>query len=379
MLIILGTVMKVIGIVLLSILAIILLLLALILFVPIRYGAEGQFDEKPTLKYQVKWFLPFCYLRGGYREGFYYEGKVFGFTLLSNEKKKKSQKNTPESEDIEKENRKKAKKHGKKQKENESAKDEAKANDIKESTLCEEAFDGAVADKEVTDKETSVKNVLTNDSSSEKYAEDDLSTISEADQSDFDEDEVATDEEDTFSQEEMGKIAIFFSKIKPFLCEKILQKLQKAGEKVLAWCQKLKCTFYKICDKIKEIWKKIDYYQRLWELESTQNEIRVCKERIGKALKHILPYKFRAELQLGFEDPATTGNVMGIWGMLYPWIGEQIRVVPYFDEQIMKGHFYLKGRICVFTVLVIAIQFYFDKELRKLIRRVKRHSFATVE
>lgn len=379
MLIILGTVMKVIGIVLLSILAIILLLLALILFVPIRYGAEGQFDEKPTLKYQVKWFLPFCYLRGGYREGFYYEGKVFGFTLLSNEKKKKSQKNTPESEDIEKENRKKAKKHGKKQKENESAKDEAKANDIKESTLCEEAFDGAVADKEVTDKETSVKNVLTNDSSSEKYAEDDLSTISEADQSDFDEDEVATDEEDTFSQEEMGKIAIFFSKIKTFLCEKILQKLQKAGEKVLAWCQKLKCTFYKICDKIKEIWKKIDYYQRLWELESTQNEIRVCKERIGKALKHILPYKFRAELQLGFEDPATTGNVMGIWGMLYPWIGEQIRVVPYFDEQIMKGHFYLKGRICVFTVLVIAIQFYFDKELRKLIRRVKRHSFATVE
>lgn len=221
--------------------------------------------------------------------------------------------------------------------------------------------------------------MLTNDSSSEKYAEDDLSTISEADQSDFDEDEVATDEEDTFSQEEMGKIAIFFSKIKTFLCEKILQKLQKAGEKVLAWCQKLKCTFYKICDKIKEIWKKIDYYQRLWELESTQNEIRVCKERIGKALKHILPYKFRAELQLGFEDPATTGNVMGIWGMLYPWIGEQIRVVPYFDEQIMKGHFYLKGRICVFTVLVIAIQFYFDKELRKLIRRVKRHSFATVE
>ena len=91
MLIILGTVMKVIGIVLLSILAIILLLLALILFVPIRYGAEGQFDEKPTLKYQVKWFLPFCYLRGGYREGFYYEGKVFGFTLLSNEKKKKLQ------------------------------------------------------------------------------------------------------------------------------------------------------------------------------------------------------------------------------------------------------------------------------------------------
>ena len=32
--------------------------------------------------------------------------------------------------------------------------------------------------------------MLTNDSSSEKYAEDDLSTISEADQSDFDEDEV---------------------------------------------------------------------------------------------------------------------------------------------------------------------------------------------
>lgn len=334
MLIILGTVMKVTGIVLLSILAISLLLLALVLFVPIRYGAEGQFDEKPTMKYRVKWFLPFCYLRGGYREGFYYEGKVFGFTLLSNEKKKKSQKNTPESEGTEKDNRKKAKKHGKKQKENESAKDEAKANDIndiKESTLCEKAFD--------------------------------------------EEDNI----EDTFSQGEMGKIATFFSNIKAFLREKILQKFQKAGEKVLAWCQKLKCTFYKICDKIKEIWKKIDYYQRLWELESTQNEIRVCKARIGKALKHILPYKFRAELQLGFEDPATTGNVMGIWGMLYPWIGEQIRVVPYFDEQIMKGHFYLKGRICVFTVLVIAIQFYFDKELRKLIRRVKRHSFATAE
>lgn len=99
------TILKIIGIVLLSIIALLLLLLIIFLFVPVRYKAKGSFKDKiPKARFSVSYLLYILYASFQYECGFSYCIRIFGIKLdLKKLKKKKD--NTAEDNKTEEANK----------------------------------------------------------------------------------------------------------------------------------------------------------------------------------------------------------------------------------------------------------------------------------
>ncbi len=154
--------------------------------------------------------------------------------------------------------------------------------------------------------------------------------------------------------------------------------------------------FSKICEKLKHIWKLIikifntiksiliKIYNFLLNIDSdeeeSKNNFKKIKEfikenklgieRIIKAikelLKHIIPRKFTGYAEFGTGDPSSTGQALGIISIFYGIYSDNIRLVPNFEDKILKGNVLLKGRIRLFTIVIIMVKLLIDRSFRIL-------------
>lgn len=90
-----------------------------------------------------------------------------------------------------------------------------------------------------------------------------------------------------------------------------------------------------------------------------------------RLLHHILPKKVLLQADIGFDDPATTGNVLAAVSILYAFYGDRIQVTPYFDQEILQGEFEASGRICSGVLLYLAAKVWFHKDFRMLRKEYK--------
>ena len=97
------TILKIIGIVLLSIIALLILLLLIFLFVPVRYKAKGSFKDKiPKASFSVSYLLYILYVVFKYDSSFSYSIRIFGIKLnLKNKKADKTEKDKDREEKTE--------------------------------------------------------------------------------------------------------------------------------------------------------------------------------------------------------------------------------------------------------------------------------------
>ncbi|MBD5455906.1 MAG: DUF2953 domain-containing protein [Lachnospiraceae bacterium] len=150
--------------------------------------------------------------------------------------------------------------------------------------------------------------------------------------------------------------------------------LLKFIRKLFAILKNIKYTIRKICDKIKHIIKNIRYYIDIIKSDSFKNAWTVCGGKAILLLKSILPGKLTGNFTIGTGDPASTAQILSIWGILYPLIGNHINIVPDFNNSIIEGDFFIQGKITVFKVLKTAIIVYFHKDLRRVIRLFKKEA-----
>ncbi len=123
---------------------------------------------------------------------------------------------------------------------------------------------------------------------------------------------------------------------------------KKAGrfyQKILSWLQKIKCTFRKMCDKIKSLLMKKEKIELFLQDEVHKGAYQKCKKELLRLLRHLKPKKVNVKMVYGFDDPYYTGQVLAFLSMLYPFIGNSTTIVPDFENQILKGSVYLKGKI----------------------------------
>lgn len=144
-------------------------------------------------------------------------------------------------------------------------------------------------------------------------------------------------------------------------------------ERILAKYEKIKYTIVKIYDKIKEILENISFYKALFEDKQTQKLLKHASFRLGRILKSIRPRKLKGDIIFGTNSPDTTGYVFGIYGMLSAWLGYYINVTPDFTQPILEGEIYASGYITVFQVLRHSLAVVFDKQLKLLVHRIKKH------
>ncbi len=313
-------ILKIIGIILLVILGLFVALLLSVLFVPVRYGSNGQFTKNDdgvsySISVKVSWLLHIisvsCFADSTMDDSPKIKVRLFGINfsgLFTG--KDRSNKPVP----------------GKK--------------DKTEKTVLSEEI------KRTESTETTEKTVNTErmkETESVPALED--NTVIESDKT-----AEEKSPEHNRKNENQGSAS------------------KKSSKKEKNFIDKIK----EICDKIRNVndVKKsfVDYLKR----EESKAAIREIKLIVFKLLKHVFPQKLKAYVHFGFEDPATTGQVLGVAAIFYGIYGDNLELQPDFDKQALDGRYALKGRIRVFTLILTAWKLYRNKWIRDFISFSKK-------
>ncbi|MBQ4482946.1 MAG: DUF2953 domain-containing protein [Lachnospiraceae bacterium] len=128
----------------------------------------------------------------------------------------------------------------------------------------------------------------------------------------------------------------------------------------------------KIKYKISVLYVKIKRIVYMLNDERDHEAVRELIFRVVRLLKHIRPRKLESNLKLGLDDPASTGEALGLIYSFYPVYTKHLKVEPYFDRKIIEADLFLKGYIQLFFVLWAAGKIYFNKDIRRLYRQIQR-------
>jgi len=100
---------------------------------------------------------------------------------------------------------------------------------------------------------------------------------------------------------------------------------------------------------------------------------------IKNFFKEILPYKLYMELEIGKEDPADTGELMGKLAVLYPFYHSIINFKGNYEKKCFYGVLDASGKFSLGKILCDFIQYIRTKSVKQMIkftkenRREKKH------
>ena len=180
-------------------------------------------------------------------------------------------------------------------------------------------------------------------------------------------DDTKEKEENSFDSDEAGETNKgLFYKFKT-----LLRKLLKIPKKIIE-------LFIKVKNSIKKVFYIIIGFLEKWHKIKAflQNEInkkglKNAFVSLKKIFIHIRPKKLNIAVEFGTGDPCSTGQLLGGLSILYGYYGETVQITPNFETKILEGSIFCKGRIRLFTLLIICIKLILNKEFRKLIENFK--------
>lgn len=327
MLSLLLTLLKIVGILILILLGLLLLTALALIFAPFRYELEAKCTSLKDLevKGRFSWLLRFISVRGLYRNGEMLVWlKILGIPVFR----------LPETEESRRKNEQKQKKRAEKERrtrEKEREK-EKKALEIGEPP---------------GEKKTIGERILDTQAKENDPRQEETDSSGQAAQPDRESEFRKEDKPQTEKAEEKNRKQKRFSRKKK-------KEPKDAGADGSGWRDKLE--------------DGLDFIQD----PDNRKMFAFLKEQVFAVIHHILPGRFEIEARIGLEDPAATGTVLALVYMLYPFYGDHIRVVGEFEEVVLEGRLYLRGRIRILTLLIIGFKIYRNKTVRGLLNRRKK-------
>ena len=322
------TILKWIGILLLALLGLILFLVLLVLLVPILYRLEGRIRGKPEITGKVTWFFKLLSVDLSYQEEFSFSVKAAGIQLLPKKKEEGAARVQADKPSDQKSASVKAEPAGS---------NSTDSNSAGSNSADSKAEDSAPAECERTNTETANLEAANPETADTKNA--DAKSIDEKNA-----ETAAGDEKDSGTAQKEP--------------ESLEEKLQRTA------------------DKAEAIRKKIAHYLSILGSDQAQVFLHNALVQVLKILKHILPRKMDVYLEIGTGDPASTGQILALQGILYPVLHDKVRIVPDFEEKRAEGEFYISGRITLGALLVCAVRIILKKEVLYLIKRLRKKEEA---
>ena len=316
------TILKVIGLVLLFLFLLLLLLLGLVLLVPIRYAGAGHKGEEATdyaAHIELSWLLHMVQLHAGITPaGLAYSLRILCFHpvdstdgfALPDEHTDVELKQPPEDKKIPEES---------------VNVPESKA-EASERAAAQTAEVDSVELKNCTEPVTPTAEELTSEDVSGSDETDDMST----------------DETDQESE----------TKSETPAAEAPKKKKRK------------KSSF---ADRIKRICEKLSSLREAVEDEENQKAFRLLLSRVKYLLHHLRFRRFEGRLVFGFDDPAMMGRILGVLSLFYPLYRESFTITPVFDHTAFEGEVALKGHVRLIHILIAGIQLMMNKKIRGLV------------
>ncbi|MCR4892196.1 MAG: hypothetical protein K5989_08470 [Lachnospiraceae bacterium] len=151
----------------------------------------------------------------------------------------------------------------------------------------------------------------------------------------------------------------------------VRDKIAGIFSKIKNGIQKLGCKIDSICDKIEQLSNKVEYYTDLMDDPHTRAAIELGKQQGLKLYRGIRPRKLRLRLRFGFKNPGITGQILAFTCLSDLLNSENVELEPDFEKRVMEGDLDMKGRVFVFTVLMVAIKLYFNKNVKWVLRHRK--------
>lgn len=306
-------ILKGIGLVILALVLLVLFILSLVLFVPFRYRLEGSFEKKLTVRGKVSWLFRLAAVEAGYDGALTYRLKIAGFPFEPGKIKQSRLRRAIR-----------------------------RLTDGIGSFLKKvgRLFVKSTAPPEEEEKEPEgaapqpePSQPVEPDQPSEPVQPSEPSQPSEPPEQDG---ETSADQKE------------------PFSFERLAEKLETAQE------------------KLENIRENLRYYLDLFE--QTDTRIAVCNIlcQTGRMLRHILPKKLEAHLIVGTGDPASMGQLMAAWGILYPLLYGSVWLEPDFEQKRREAALTAQGRIRVVSLLFLAFRMLLKKEMIRLLKRLRR-------
>lgn len=357
--------LKTIGIILAIVIGIIILLLLTILFVPIRYRIEGKKEDIFQLNAKVSWFLRILYCGISYtRNQLIIKVRIFGKLFYDSSAIKGAE------EEKKKRRKFKSKKSKKSKKRNKTSNNKIKNTNDSDHNHFESDTKTV---KEHTEKVNDIVNESTN-YVTHKVKEEADEFLSQDNNLEVKEQKVERALEK--SENVASTITLNDKELKEQ--EKgFIYKIKKIWRTFIHIPNKIKTFFHQLYLRVKDISLKITLLWKKWEriklfYETNRLEIIKIWNSIKKIVKHILPKKLSARVEFGTEDPAATGQLLGLLAVFYGYYGNSVQLEPNFQEEILQGEVFCKGRIRLFTLLIICIKLIVDKNFRRLIKNFNR-------
>lgn len=303
--------------IILLLLLLLLILMVIVLVVPVRYQVEGGLQEKkPSVKGKVTWFFYLIYVKFQYADEFHIVLRILGIPVYDSAKSRKDKKSSkPEGMQSGEENLPET------------------GNSLSEK---EESVEKIEAQWEALEYEG--QKVIT-----EKIAENEVtpSVTSESNSADTNADSEICEIEEEPTKEKKS----------------IIDKIKNIQTKIKDIIQKIR----DIIQKIKNGKLKAEHYYELWKREETQITFLRCKKKLLNMIKAVFPRKWNLTGEVGFEDPCTTGQMMGVLGMLYPVLGNKVQLCPNFERQIINIEGYVKGHIRIGNLVYQVVSLLLNK------------------
>lgn len=90
-----------------------------------------------------------------------------------------------------------------------------------------------------------------------------------------------------------------------------------------------------------------------------------------KILSIVKPDGLEGFVHFGLEDPADTGQILGVIGMALPLYDEFLIIQPDFEQACLEGNINGNGKIRLFPILKLALKVIFNKNLIKVTKKVQ--------
>lgn len=354
-------ILKIIGIILSVILGVVLLAVCCALFVPVRYRIEvsreeGEGNPPFIARAKITWLFHLVNIHLCYPADVYVRVRLFLFTLFRIPEKEKRRKKTDGKK------RSRRKKAGDETPPQTTQAEEETAHEPESSTAGKESLSSGAGSLEET---ATVQEQTKTGTVALEEAVAGPENVTAMDTSDTEPSPEAAES----GQEASG----FFGRIRQKI-RRLLDKIKAFWEKLKTAFQNIRYTIRHMCDKIKTASDTIQYYREVLLSDEFGRSFALCREQAGVVLKELKPDRVEVDLVVGTGDPASTGEVLAVCGMLYPVFGPKVRIAGDFERAHLEGYVFIKGKIRAFTFLRVAWKLYRNKDIRTLIKLFKKEA-----
>ena len=307
------TLLKIIGIVLLSFLGLLLVLFLIVLFVPVRYHLKGYYTDEFVCHLKATWLLHLVSFSLDYKNELITSIKILGMDISSYLDKRESTISKPnQAED----------------------KTSVESNTpIKQNNNFDVTANISIDD--ITSKKDSFK-----------YADNKNDAKSE-------------DVSDTSSS--------LLRKFNRFI-ERVKLKIQLLYNKICNFIFRIKIFFTDIKSKKETVERYIEIIKR----EEVKQALSLCKKRFFKMINHLLPKRMKVHIHIGMENPEITAYIAAFYNILPPKLQQKILLYAYFDKVILQADFTAKGSCNAIRFLYEILYIVSNKNCRTFYQLVKK-------